>query len=57
MRSEHRHTPSEQRAMTGWRKVMCSVQRPGVRKAIKADSHRIDRAVGKHVIREQRDDA
>lgn len=33
----------EQDAFTGWRKVLCYIQRAGVRKSIKARSHRKDR--------------
>lgn len=43
MRSEHRMTWLEQDAFTGWRHVLCYVQRPGVRKAAKRRSHQLDR--------------
>ena len=57
MRSEHKTTGGEWDAFTDWRKVLCYLQRAGVRKAIKRDSHRKDRAVGKAQIREQREES
>lgn len=58
MKSEHKHTWAEQDAFTSWRKVLCYLQRSGVRKSIKRDSHRYDRRVSKQrAIREQREEA
>ena len=43
MRAEHKMTGDELDACTPWRHVYCYLQRPGVRKAVKRRSHRIDR--------------
>lgn len=51
MRSEHKTTGSEWDAFTGWRKVLCYMQRPGVRKSIKRDSHKKDRQVARRLTR------
>jgi hypothetical protein len=47
----------EQDAYTGWRKVYCYLQRPGVVKSIKRATHRRERREGKAEIREQVRDA
>ncbi|MEZ0049570.1 hypothetical protein ABIA30_000560 [Mycobacterium sp. MAA66] len=43
MRSEHRMSGDEHDAFTGWRHVIVCLQRVGVRKTWKLQSHRIDR--------------
>jgi len=53
MRSEHKSSASEIDAFTGWRKVLCYMQRAGVRKKIKRDSHRKDRMQAKREIRRE----
>ena len=54
MRSEHHTNASEWDAFTGWRKVLCYMQRAGVRKSIKQDSHRIDRRANKISRKDER---
>jgi hypothetical protein len=56
VRSEHKTTGDEYDAFTDWRHYLCYLQRAGVRKAIKRDSHRKDRAVGKALTKEQKED-
>lgn len=51
MRGEHRMSAFEQDAFTGWRHVLCYMQRPGVRKAAKKLSHRRDRRAARRVVR------
>lgn len=50
MRSEHKMSADEHDAFTGWRHVLCYVQRAGVRKDAKRRSHRIDRRTWRHRI-------
>lgn len=47
MRGEHRMSADEHDAFTGWRHVLCYVQRAGVRKRVKQRSHRRDRRVAR----------
>jgi hypothetical protein len=42
----------EASAFTGWRRVIAKMQRAGVRKKIKRDSHRKDRRIGQREARE-----
>lgn len=41
----------EQDAYTGWRKVLCYLQYPGVRKSIKRRTHRRERREAKRATR------
>lgn len=52
MRFEHPRTADEQDAFTRWRRVLCYLDRPGVRKKIKRTSHHIDRRRAKRLISE-----
>ena len=47
MRGEHRMHWFEDDAFTGWRRYYAYLKRPGVRKAAKTLSHRIDRRQAK----------
>lgn len=47
MRSEHKMSYSEADAFTGWRHVLCYMQRAGVRKKIKRLSHKKDRQIAR----------
>lgn len=53
MRSEHKTTADEHDAFTGWRHVLVSMQRAGVRKALKQRSHRKDRRAARRRIVER----
>lgn len=41
---------AEQDAYTGWRHLLCYIDRPGVRKSIKRDTHKRERQEGKRFI-------
>lgn len=49
-------TGDEQDAYTGWRKVLCYMQRPGVVKGIKRRTHKRERREASRWIAEQRRD-
>jgi hypothetical protein len=53
MRSEHKTTQDEFDAFTGWRHVLVSMQRAGVRKALKRRSHRQDRRRARQDVAQQ----
>lgn len=55
MKGEHRRTAAENDAFTRWKRWLGYMQRPGISKSIKRQSHKIDRQVGKRKIDEQRD--
>lgn len=42
---------AEEDAFTGWRRVLCYVQRPGVRSAVKRRARRRERHETRHAIR------
>lgn len=46
---------AEEDAFTGWRHILCYVQRPGVRKGIKRSANRRERRDGKSEIRRDAD--
>jgi hypothetical protein len=54
MRSEHTTTADEFDAFTRWRRVLTSMQRAGIRKAIKKRSHRVDRRASRRALRSTR---
>jgi hypothetical protein len=54
VRSEHKTTGDEWDAFGYWKNFLIYLGRPGVTKAVKRQSHRKDRAVGKAKIKEQR---
>ena len=57
MRSEHPRTWDESDAFSRWcRKYLPSLSRPGVTRAVKRRSHRIDRRLAKREIRSQLED-
>jgi hypothetical protein len=47
--------PAEDDAFTGWRHVLCYVQRPGVRSGIKRAARRRDRHAAKREVRGERE--
>lgn len=53
MRSEHKMGYGEADAFTRWRHLLAYIQRPGVRKSIKRQSHKKDRLAARRQARSE----